>query len=58
MSLKEVAEKVAHNLATVFSTDIAFVDSLDALLGPTLDIPARPPIELRRIHGEDDITWA
>jgi lipoyl(octanoyl) transferase len=58
VSLKEVAEKVAHNFATVFSTDIAFVDSLDALVGPKLDIPARPPVELRRMHGEDETTWA
>jgi lipoyl(octanoyl) transferase len=58
VSLKDVAEKIAQNFAAVFSSDVAFVDSLDALLGPKLDIPARPPVELRRLHGEDDITWA
>jgi lipoyl(octanoyl) transferase len=57
-SLKAVANTVAHNFATLFLTDISFVDTLDALLGPRLDIPALPPIELRRLHGEDDITWA
>jgi len=58
LSLKEVANTVARNFAKAFSTDISFVGTLDALLGPTLDIPARPPIELRRLHGDDDITWA
>src|SRR5437867_12399021 len=58
LSLKEVANAVARNFAGVFSTDFSWVDNLDALLGPMLDIPARPPAELRRLHGEDDTTWA
>jgi len=58
LSLKEVAKAVARNFAGVFSTDLSWVDTLDALLGPMLDIPARPPAELRRLHGEDDTTWA
>ena len=58
LSLKEVAKAVAHNFAGVFSTDLSWVETLDALLGPMLDIPARPPIELRRLRGDDDITWA
>jgi lipoyl(octanoyl) transferase len=58
VSLKEVANEAANNFAKVLSTDISFVENLDALLGPRLDIPARPPLELRRLHGDDDITWA
>jgi len=58
LSLKEVAKAVARNFAGVFSTDLSWVETLDALLGPMLDIPARPPAELRRLHGEDETTWA
>jgi lipoyl(octanoyl) transferase len=58
VSLKEVVKAVAHNFGSVFSTDNSFIDTLDALLGPKLDIPARPPVELRRLHADDDITWA
>ncbi len=54
----EVSTAIARKFANVFSTDLLFVDTLDALLGPKLDIPARPPVELRRLHGDDDITWA
>jgi lipoyl(octanoyl) transferase len=58
VSFKDVVSVVARNFANVFSADISWVDTLNALLGPTLDIPARPPVELRRLHGDDDITWA
>ncbi len=57
-SLDEVAQSVARNFGRVFNLQIVWVDSLDALLGCKIDIPARPPEELRKIRGEKDTFWA
>lgn len=55
--LDEVAQSVARNFGRVFNSQILWLDTLDALLGHSLDIPARAPAELRALHG-DDTTWA
>jgi lipoyl(octanoyl) transferase len=57
-SLDDVAQAVARNFGRVFNSQIVWVDSLDALLGRKLDIPARPPEELRKIRGEEEKFWA
>jgi lipoyl(octanoyl) transferase len=58
LDLNLVAESISRNVGTVFSSQMLWVESLDALLGRTLGVPARPPAELRRLHGEDETTWA
>jgi lipoyl(octanoyl) transferase len=58
LSLDEVAQSVARNFGRVFSSQIVWVDSLDALLGRSVGVPARAPEELRKIAGEDDTFWA
>jgi hypothetical protein len=35
-----------------------WLDSLDALLGPSVGVPLKTPDELRKIRGEDDASWA
>jgi hypothetical protein len=35
-----------------------WVETLDALLGHTVGVPLEHPTELRRLHHEDDNTWA
>ncbi len=57
-ALDEVAQAVARNLARVFNSQIVWVDTLDALLGRAVDVPARAPEELRKMAGEKDAFWA
>ncbi len=54
VSLGEVAQSVARNCGSVFNRQILWVDTIDALLGRTVGVPARPPHELRKVHGDDD----
>ncbi len=58
LGLNAVAESISRNVGVVFQSQILWVDSLDALLGHAVGVPMKPPPELRRIHKEDDITWA
>lgn len=57
LSFDEVSHSVARNFSRVFDSQILWVETLDALLGRALDIPARPPENLRQLH-EDDTFWA
>ena len=58
LDLKAVAESISRNFGTVFSSQILWVETLDALLGRTIGIPMQRPAELRRLHKEDETTWA
>lgn len=58
LDLNSVAESISRNFGTVFSSQILWVDTLDALLGRTVGVPLQPPSELRKLHKEDDGTWA
>jgi lipoyl(octanoyl) transferase len=53
-SLEETAELVSRNFGRVFEAQTLWLESLDSLLGSPQDLPARPPVELRKIAGEDD----
>lgn len=57
-SLSETAELVARNFGRVFAAQTLWLESLEALLQKPQDIPARPPSEIRRIAGEEDIYLA
>jgi hypothetical protein len=35
-----------------------WLETLDALVGKDLGIPMKIPENLRKIHGDDDVTWA
>jgi len=58
VDLSAVAESVARNFGSVFSSEVLWVETLDALLGNTIGVPVRAPEELRRLSGEDDLFLA
>ncbi len=58
LPIQDVAHALSRNFGTVFESQILWLDSLDALLGTNLGVPMKAPENLRRIHGEDDPTWA
>jgi lipoyl(octanoyl) transferase len=58
LDLNSVAESISRNFGTVFSSQILWVETLDALLGRAVGVPLQPPAEFRQLHDEDDTTWA
>jgi lipoyl(octanoyl) transferase len=58
LDLNTVAESISRNFGTVFSSQMLWVETLDALLGRTVGVPVRPPAELRLLHKEDGTSWA
>ena len=58
LPLQEVARSISRNFSVVFDRQILWLESLDTLLSETIGVPMRPPAELRKIHGDDDTTWA
>ena len=56
--LQDVAHAAARNFGTVFQSQVLWLETLDALVGEKVGVPARAPQELRRLHKEDDIHWA
>lgn len=64
LNLEQVAEIAARNFGRVFESQTLWLESLDALLAssPDLpanqDIPARAPTPLRSLAGEEDIHLA
>jgi lipoyl(octanoyl) transferase len=58
VDLAAVAESVSRNFGSVFSSQILWVDTLDALLGNAVGVPVKAPEELRNLHGEDDLFLA
>jgi len=58
LDLNAVAESISRNFGVVFQTQMLWVETLDALLGPGVGVPMQPPAELRKLHKEDESTWA
>ena len=58
LDLKAVSESISRNFGVVFQSQILWVDTIDALLGRTVGVPMQVPENLRRIHKEDDVSWA
>jgi lipoyl(octanoyl) transferase len=58
LDMTAVAESISRNFSKVFSTQILWVETIDALLGHTVGVPMKPPAELRQLLEEDDTTWA
>ncbi len=58
LDLNAVAESISRNFGTVFSSQMLWVDTLDALLGRAIGVPLRTPDELRKLHPKDDPAWA
>ena len=58
LDLNAVAESISRNFGTVFSSQMLWVETLDALLGRAVGVPMELPAELRQVHKEDDTSWA
>jgi lipoyl(octanoyl) transferase len=58
LDLNAVAESISRNFGTVFSSQMLWVDTLDALLGHTVGVPMKPPAELRQLSSDDEVNWA
>jgi lipoyl(octanoyl) transferase len=58
LDMNAVAESISRNFGTVFSSQMLWVDTLDALLGRTVGVPMKPPAEFRQIANEDEVNWA
>jgi len=58
LDLNAVAESISRNFGTVFSSQILWLETIDALFGRTIGVPMSRPAELRQLHKEDDTTWA
>jgi lipoyl(octanoyl) transferase len=58
LDLNAVAESISRNFGVVFQSQILWVETLDALLGRTVDVPMKPPAELRKLHQQGDIHFA
>ncbi len=56
--MQDVAHVLARNFSQVFSSQVLWLDSLEALLGNNLGVPMSPPEDLRKLRSEDDTTFA
>jgi lipoyl(octanoyl) transferase len=56
--MKEVANSVCRSFGQVFGSQILWLESLDALLRPSVGVPLQVPAKLQKIHSEDDTAWA
>jgi lipoyl(octanoyl) transferase len=57
LSLQEVAHSISRNLGTVFESQMLWLETLDSLLGHSVGVPMKPPSELQKLHGEEDVFW-
>jgi lipoyl(octanoyl) transferase len=57
LTIEEVSQSVACNFGRAFNEQILWVETLDALLGRAVDIPMKPPDNLRKLH-DDETFWA
>jgi lipoyl(octanoyl) transferase len=58
LDFNAVAESISRNFGTVFSSQMLWVNTLDALLGRTVGVPMKSPHELRQMRGEEDTAWS
>jgi len=58
LDLNRVAESISRNFGLVFSSQMLWVDTLDALLGRSVGVPMKVPSEVRQLRGDDDIRLA
>ena len=58
LDMTAVAESISRNFSKAFSTQILWVDTIDALLGHTIGVPMREPENLRQLHQDEDLHQA
>jgi lipoyl(octanoyl) transferase len=57
LSLQEVAHSISRNFGTVFESQMLWLETLDSLLGHSVGVPMKPPSELQKLRGEEDVFW-
>ena len=58
LPIAEVAQALSRNFGSVFERQMLWRETLDALLAKDLGVPMKIPENLRKIHGDDDVSWA
>lgn len=58
LSMQDVAHSVSRNFGVVFQSQMLWLDSIDLLLKNSIGVPMRVPEELRRLHQEEESSWA
>jgi lipoyl(octanoyl) transferase len=58
LDLNAVAESISRNFGVVFSSQMLWVETIDALLGRSIGVPMQRPAKLRQIANEDEVNWA
>jgi lipoyl(octanoyl) transferase len=53
LKLNEVSQSISRNFGAVFSSQMLWLDSIDALLGNRVGVPLKVPDGLRQIRGEE-----
>ncbi len=56
--LDEAAQSVARNFGRVFSSQVLWMETLEALVGRAVGVPMKVPAELRRLHGDEENSHA
>jgi lipoyl(octanoyl) transferase len=57
LAVQEVAHSISRNFGTVFESQMLWLETLDSLLGHSVGVPMKPPSELQKLHGEEDVCW-
>jgi lipoyl(octanoyl) transferase len=57
LALQEVAHSISRNFGRVFESQMLWLEALDSLLGHSVGVPMKPPSELQKLHGEEDVFW-
>jgi lipoyl(octanoyl) transferase len=57
VSPQEVAHSISRNFGTLFESQMLWLETLDSLLGHSVGVPMKPPSELQKLHGEEDVFW-
>jgi lipoyl(octanoyl) transferase len=55
LNLDEAARSLSRNFGAVFGSQMLWLKTVDALLGNSVGVPMKPPDELRRMLGEDEL---
>ena len=54
----EVAHSISRNFGVVFQSQMLWLENLDLLLKSPVGVPMQVPQELRRLHKEEESSWA
>ena len=58
VSMDEVAKAVSGYFGDVFGSDVVHTETPEELTGNTIDVPMKPPAELRKLHEDEETFWA